>query len=431
MEEGHAICEYKEYARRHFGNGANMEQYRAPHFDPVAYEESHPTLDTLARLEVYLKQLEKLSKHLTRAAHLRQAHYEQFLSPETEEKGHRQYREAMNQLALDAQGKLMIWRRVQAQELNKAIEMWNSRPTPLEMVKAGQVATPPDERRSGYTAPRHKPMPLSKVQQERRQREAVLALVKKHNEEVKVLNKQLQEFAEYHPDFKLASKTSIASPMEAWQKISPLLGSDDVMASISNHCHHELNNPLRAATESETWDELIQFTACLVHGASQVKLTQQCKYAECAIRLMNHVTSACETHSRCIHFFSKLLDVLEPESLQFFEKAILNVVGSYLCGMESLVLYHKRVEYRNCRDLIQMFYTQRLFDIYVSLRNLCESLCGSKIPRSIFFVGNFQRLLDYSYHKERKWVRKYRITPPSQIALDVIDRLQKQLKDSL
>lgn len=102
MNNNEAIAHYKNYALKHLGSPAHLSDLYLADFEPSEGDE-------MAQLEIYLKSARNYATKLSRAAHLRQMHFETFLTPDTEESGHRAWRVGMNQIALDAQKKVQYW----------------------------------------------------------------------------------------------------------------------------------------------------------------------------------------------------------------------------------------------------------------------------------------------------------------------------------
>lgn len=125
--ESEYIEDYKR-AQYKLPDSDNLGALWAPDFDP----ENYPGLDRLAGLELYLTELSKYSKKLSKAAYLRQRHFDLFLKDRTdrapEDDGHRYWRLGMNQVAADAANTLAYWTKIRDGMLSKAISDYVSRP---------------------------------------------------------------------------------------------------------------------------------------------------------------------------------------------------------------------------------------------------------------------------------------------------------------
>lgn len=108
-DERDALAAYKQYSIKHLGNPETLADLFFGDFDPTLHDAETADMDEMGRLEIYLKRSRKYVKELKRAAYLRQQHYEHFLSENTEEDGHRNWRICMNQLSSDAEAKLLYW----------------------------------------------------------------------------------------------------------------------------------------------------------------------------------------------------------------------------------------------------------------------------------------------------------------------------------
>lgn len=121
-DEREAIALYKEYQKKHLPATETLGGLWAPDFDHTAY----PQLDRVSALRKYLDELEPYARVLNRAAHLRQLHYEQFMTGK-EDDGHRKWREGMNAIANDALEKYKYWEKIHDSEMGVVILQHESR----------------------------------------------------------------------------------------------------------------------------------------------------------------------------------------------------------------------------------------------------------------------------------------------------------------
>lgn len=118
-DEQDAIAHYKGYQKRHLPNVRALKDLYAADFDRDVY----PDGDIVDGLKKYLDGLESYTRHVKRAAYLRQAHYEQYiLGVRNEEPGHTAWREGMNSLAEDCIEKLQYWSQVYSDNLNAVFD---------------------------------------------------------------------------------------------------------------------------------------------------------------------------------------------------------------------------------------------------------------------------------------------------------------------
>ena len=122
MKGGSHIAAYKDYAAKHLPRVETLGGLWAPDFDPLAY----PDNDLLAGVEQYLLELRPYTKVLSRAAELRQIHYDKFVTDE--DAGHRAWRKGMNRVAADARAKLEYWTTQRDSLFDEAIEAFERRP---------------------------------------------------------------------------------------------------------------------------------------------------------------------------------------------------------------------------------------------------------------------------------------------------------------
>jgi hypothetical protein len=119
-EEQIAIAKYKEYQKKYLPNVRTIEGLYAADFDPE-------TENVFDELKNYLSELSTYTKHITRAAHLRQEHYLQYIVSavsavsKVEEPGHKAWREGMNAVAKDCRQKLDRWSKIFDQKFEQII----------------------------------------------------------------------------------------------------------------------------------------------------------------------------------------------------------------------------------------------------------------------------------------------------------------------
>jgi len=126
--EREAIKTYKEYQKKHLANMARLSDYYAPDFDPEAY----PNIDKIDALQNYLSELRKYYKHLSKAAGLRQKHYEEFVMlRKNEDYDHKAWREGLNAISKNCEEKIKFWENHADKEFDKLIK---SSYTPVNII---------------------------------------------------------------------------------------------------------------------------------------------------------------------------------------------------------------------------------------------------------------------------------------------------------
>ncbi len=98
--------EYKEYSRKWLPQNLTLEGYEVDDFkvDPQSSQ------DMFDQVSNYIRTLEPYTKHLTMAAHLRQKHYDEYISGQYIECAeHAYWRIGLNRVAEDARNKLAYW----------------------------------------------------------------------------------------------------------------------------------------------------------------------------------------------------------------------------------------------------------------------------------------------------------------------------------
>lgn len=121
--ESEYIEDYKR-AQYKLPDSDNLGALWAPDFE----QENYPDFDRLGGLEVYLAQLSKYSKKLSKAAFLRQKHFDLFLKDKFEDDNHKHWRLGMNEVAADAVKTLQYWTKVRDDLLLSVISDYASRP---------------------------------------------------------------------------------------------------------------------------------------------------------------------------------------------------------------------------------------------------------------------------------------------------------------
>lgn len=127
-QEKEAIAVYKKYFSKHFPWVEKLGDLVVLNFDYDAYKS-----DTkIEALQKYLDELKPYLKKLSKAADLRQFHYERWIQNQKEEDlGHQHWREGLNAIVKDAEEKFFYWSNVQEQIFNKAIEDFEKIPDNL------------------------------------------------------------------------------------------------------------------------------------------------------------------------------------------------------------------------------------------------------------------------------------------------------------
>lgn len=109
---------YKEYQKRHLAQCQTLEGFEAQDF----YFEEESDNDMMFQLEEYTKRLTVYSKHLCRAAELRQNHYEMYIRGKClEEEGHAAFRIGLNIVAEDSKEKLARWTKVKDEKFTQLL----------------------------------------------------------------------------------------------------------------------------------------------------------------------------------------------------------------------------------------------------------------------------------------------------------------------
>lgn len=415
-EEGLAIRAYKEYAQCYFGDAETLADYQAAHFDPDAYEDTHPSYDTLGRLELYLKDLRKLVKHLVRAAELRQQHFERFLTPESEECGHRKFRKALNKLAADAQGKLLIWERTREEELTEAIERWNALPTPPKVTKSARAPRPAEERKTEKAQKRRmRPPPLSKAQRQRRVREAEQAFYNQYEVDVRRINNELRA-AGRHGGLTMEQDPRKVEPWEMWVNFSSGLGLADVNQFYESiRCHY---GPfiLSCSERKRTRIDTFNLVHSLIMGTHEVRKDQEGPYIFTVCSMMRYLDSQFQiAHNRRMLFEMVAQCIADTTTDRFTGLQIraLTVIGSLLCDMKALTVLQCLSEHPDYRTIIDSFYMSRVQELSWAMLHALKILDehpSLQLTKPLRMVTNVDRLLDYSYREERKVIRKFSMT---------------------
>lgn len=169
------IASYKDYAEHHLPMTESLEGLWAADFSTEKSDKSSYISD----LRIYLNQLEKYSKCLTRAAYLRQNHYELFIQDKRDEDdGHRHWREGMNAIAKDAEEKLEYWGNVHervfdeyADEYAKKVQRRKEPPVAVYYTKNVDFVEKPKKSKKFVSRPA-----LSKQERNKRKREKKKAL---------------------------------------------------------------------------------------------------------------------------------------------------------------------------------------------------------------------------------------------------------------
>lgn len=204
-KESEAIARYKDYAAKHLPQVDTLSGLWAPDFEYSFYSQNE-TLDEIDALKYYLLKLEPYAKILSRAAYLRQFHFDEFVVDEDD--GHRAWRVGMNMVAQDARDKVEKWSGVWEQKLDKVIREYT--PT-LSKIKQFAHIKNVDKVKESKTAVR--PPRMSKKERRKRKRarermddEALKeAFVQLQNEGVKLIETEVENttFLETHKEYTL------------------------------------------------------------------------------------------------------------------------------------------------------------------------------------------------------------------------------------
>lgn len=144
LEEGRAISLYKEYHLNKLPITETIDGLWLQDFD----EEAYPDLDTISALQCYLDNAKTYTATLSRAAELRELHYQEFIRPYendgsvTEDPKHSYWRLAMNAVAIAARVSLLKWQNIHATLLDKLITEQEKRSLQKELQAMRQVSPP-------------------------------------------------------------------------------------------------------------------------------------------------------------------------------------------------------------------------------------------------------------------------------------------------
>lgn len=118
-KEDLAISKYKDFQQNNLPNVNTLKELICPDFEIAAYK----PLGIIDALKIYISEIEKYSKVLSKAAQLREKHYNSFIKgKKDEDEGHKYWREGMNQIALDAKQKVKYWKEIHKNEFDKLIK---------------------------------------------------------------------------------------------------------------------------------------------------------------------------------------------------------------------------------------------------------------------------------------------------------------------
>ena len=226
--ESEYIEDYKR-AQYKLPDSDNLGALWAPNFEL----ENYPGLDYLGGLEVYLAQLSKYSKKLSKAAFLRQKHFDIFLKNTSEDDNHKHWRLGMNEVAADAVKTLQYWTKVRDDLLSNIILEYGSRPienfTFDPSTRNVDSSYRPADKKS---IPRISRMKASPAQKKLRQKLTKKAIAARKAAETKLLESASKDYIEEKTKFNyedvfINPKIIKDSKMITWNDVSEFIKIHD------------------------------------------------------------------------------------------------------------------------------------------------------------------------------------------------------------
>ena len=240
QSERDAIQAYKEYFAKKFGVVQTINQLWLPDFDKNTYPKY---TETLTALEQYLGRATPFAKALTRAAALRQNHYEQFILSKglTEDKGHEHFREALNQTAEDATEKVAYWMEKRDALLDKKIAQFEQRPLSSVKYVAG-IENPDVEDTKVKELPSEKRVQRPKMSAKERKRRRNFAKKLRQKQENALISKAEQE-SKQTKQKAISSQPGQQPKALAIAKETALKSTVDIIKDIENANQTSTNLP--------------------------------------------------------------------------------------------------------------------------------------------------------------------------------------------
>ena len=135
--EREAIRAYKKYAQKHLSKVKKLDEYYVRDF----HKKDYPRLDKVDAVKAYLDELRPFARVLSRAAYLRQRHYQDFIKDEDD--GHKHWRLGLNAVAADANSKIDYYTHIHESLLSKAIDNFSPFSTPALRKSMQRICTIP------------------------------------------------------------------------------------------------------------------------------------------------------------------------------------------------------------------------------------------------------------------------------------------------
>jgi hypothetical protein len=278
------IAQYKEYQQRHLPDVGSLKDLYASDFDAGAYSE-----DEVDGLKQYLDTLRSYTRHVKRAAYLRQAHYDLWIKGKKEEEsGHAAWREGMNAIAKDCEEKLEYWSRVYDEKLTKVFDA-ASLLKPLRTCDIDFTVRNcdlsfyrEDNKRVKLSTKRSKiyyPPKVSAKERARLNAQYRAQLLAKNLQEHKMLDQEMSKVSAYHQLIESYSPHKISNAIEV-----PTLDIYDELIKYG------IDNPLTCNKFSlsfncgiipiGTEEEMVDLSLLLYTSISQIN-SQFCTYYKC------------------------------------------------------------------------------------------------------------------------------------------------------
>lgn len=292
-EERDAIAHYKEYQSQHLPAVTALRDLYASDFIPNNAVNAQDTTNTIDQLKQYIDTLGPYTRHVRRAAYLRQSHFELYINGRREEDpGHTAWREGMNTIAEDCQEKLQYWSRVYEEKLNEVFDAaekirsyerptlrtidFTTRNCDLSFYKKDKIS----DKKSQKPRPKvYYPPKVSARERARLNEQYRAQLLEKNRQEHQMLDREMGKVSEYHKLIKSYDSHKIGNAIEV-----PTLDIYDELVRIG------IDDPLtckKFALEYNcgiipigTAEEMVDLSLLLYKSISQINL-QFCRYYKC------------------------------------------------------------------------------------------------------------------------------------------------------
>jgi hypothetical protein len=260
------VFTYKEYADKHLPQYEHLWQYEVDDFDENAYDEK----SKLDKLESYLKDLVLYAKHLTRAAFLRQSHYEDYIDGTMEEdEGHQIWRLGMNQIAEDAWEKLTYWQEASDGLFKEHVKRFER----SEAKKAARIVDL-DAKNVDFTPdpiPKAKPVrppKISQVQKNIRRKNRIQRLKTKNEKDEKLLDKMISHNEQQDQLIENISDDIIIDPEQIFSELQIIMKNEgpsgnSVPCILAMYKNKILVNPILLPISCEGYKKLAVVYASL------------------------------------------------------------------------------------------------------------------------------------------------------------------------